>query len=202
MLVSYSVAGLTPELLDAGARAIAAHGFHAVTLEQIAAEAGLSRVTLHRRGVGKTDVLSGLVDRATADYRERMWPVLTATGAVPTRLQAALRVLCEVAEEHLPLLLAVRSLSDGIFHEPETGADEGAQTRDVFTEPLARLLHEGQADGSLVVLDVADEATVLFNVVGWTYIHLRTGHGWSPERASTAVLGLALRGTVQGPAAP
>jgi hypothetical protein len=39
-------------------------------------------------------------------------------------------------------------------------------------------------------------ATVLFNLVGWTYMHLRTGHGWTPERASRHLLSLAVEGVV------
>ena len=37
---------------------------------------------------------------------------------------------------------------------------------------------------------------VLFNLVGHTYRHLRTGHAWSAKRAREEVLGLALRGVV------
>jgi hypothetical protein len=56
----------------------------------------------------------------------------------------------------------------------------------VFTEPLEKLLREGAADGRLRDVDPVQTATVLFNLVGWTYIHLRTGHGWRPERALRA----------------
>ena len=37
-------------------------------------------------------------------------------------------------------------------------------------------------------------ATVLFNLVGWTYVHMRTGHGWTPEHARAAVLDPVLNG--------
>ena len=42
-----------------------------VTMQQVAAEAGLSRVTLHRRGVTKDALLGGLVERATEALRAR-----------------------------------------------------------------------------------------------------------------------------------
>ena len=35
---------------------------------------------------------------------------------------------------------------------------------------------------------------MLFNLVGWTYVHLRTGHGWRPEYAREAVLDPVLNG--------
>ena len=39
-----------------------------------------------------------------------------------------------------------------------------------------------------------ETATVLFNLVGWTDIHLRTGHGGKPERALRATLDPVLHG--------
>ena len=59
-------------LLQAAQRAIEAHGYGGATLERIADEAGLSRVTLHRRGVSKDSLLADLVARATEDYRAAM----------------------------------------------------------------------------------------------------------------------------------
>lgn len=178
------------DLLDAARRAFGAHGFADTTMERIADEAGVSRVTLHRRGITKDALLSRLADAATADYRQRLWPALTAAGTAAERLQTALHALCSTAEEHQALLLALRSKADLLFHD---GADQ-ALTRTVFTEPFERLLRDGQADGSLRVDDPVESATVLFNLVGWTYIHLRQAHGWPPERAERATLNPVLHG--------
>jgi AcrR family transcriptional regulator len=180
-----------PSLLEAAKRTFAAHGYHGATIERIAAEAGVSRVTLHRRGVTKDRLLADLVDQATADYRRAMWPSLTGGGTGLERLTVALGALCRSAEEHMALLIALRGQSDGIFHRDD---HEEALTRSVFTEPLEKLLRDGIADGSIRKLDAMEHATVLFNVVGWTYIHLRTGHGWRPERARRATLDSALNG--------
>ena len=95
----------------------------------------------------------------------------------------------------MALLVALRAQSDGIFHRDE----EEAFTRTVFTEPLEKLLRDGAADGSLRAVDPLETATVLFNLVGWTYIHLRTGHGWRRERALTATLDPVLHGLIAAP---
>lgn len=162
-------------------------------MDRIATEAGVSRVTLHRRGVTKDGLLAGLVAHATEDYRRALWPALTDTGSAAERLRTALQALCGIAEKHMALLVALRAQSDAIFHhdsEPE------ALTRTVFTEPLEKLLRDGAADGSLREVDALETATVLFNMVGWTYIHLRTGHGWPAPRAAQATLGPVLDGLV------
>lgn len=185
-----------PQLLEAARRAFAAHGYAGATLERIAAEAGLSRVTLHRRGVSKDGLLAGLVARATDDYRRAMWPALTGEGSGARRLAEALDALCETAELHMALLVALRAQSDAIFHRDE---EPEALTRTVFTEPLEKLLREGVADGSLRGVDPRETATVLFNLVGWTYVHLRAGHGWSPDRARGATLDPVLHGLLAAP---
>lgn len=179
------------QLLEAARRALAAHGYGGATIERIAAEAGLSRVTLHRRGVTKDGLLAELVARATEDYRRAMWPALTGQGSGAERLAQALGALCGSAEEHMALLVALRAQADAVFHRDDA---EEALTRTVFTEPLEKLLRDGVADGSLRDVDPVETATVLFNLVGWTYIHLRTGHGWKPERARRATLDPVLHG--------
>ena len=187
-----------PELLDAARRAFASHGYAGATVERIAAEAGVSRVTLHRRGVTKDGLLAELVAHATEDYRRAMWPALTGRGTGAERLAQALEALCASAEDHMALLVALRSQSDRVFHRDD---EEEAMTRTVFTEPLEKLLREGAADGSLRDVDPVETATALFNLVGWTYIHLRTGHGWSPQRALRATLDPVLHGLLASPAA-
>lgn len=185
-----------PNLLDAARRTFAAHGYAGATLERIAAEAGLSRVTLHRRGVTRDGLLAELVARATEAYRRAMWPALTGEGTGAERLASALGALCDMAEEHLAMLVAVRAQADGIFHR---AGEEDVLTRSVFTEPLERLLRDGAADGSLRAVDPLEYATVLFNVVGSTYVHLRTGHGWAPERCRRVVLDTAVHGVLADP---
>jgi AcrR family transcriptional regulator len=182
-------------LVEAGRRALRRYGWQALTAERIAEEAGMSRVTLHRRGVRKEDILAALTERAVEAYRAALWPALTAPGIAAERLEHALRALCESAEENLELLVALRSQTDAIFHEEEPGE---AMTRSVFTEPLERLLRDGLLDGSLREVDPVEGATVLFNLVGWTYVHLRTGHRWTPEHARDATIEIALHGVARG----
>ena len=184
------------DVLRAAQRVFEQHGYAGATVDRIAAEAGLSRVTLHRRGLTKDLLLGELVVAATDDYRRAMWPALTAEGTGAERLEQALDALCTSAEKHMALLVALRAQADGVFHRDD--ADE-ALTRTIFTEPFEKLLREGISDGSVRAVDPVETATVLFNLVGWTYIHLRTGHGWNPARARRAMLDPVLRGLLTAP---
>ncbi|HEX7300516.1 MAG TPA: TetR family transcriptional regulator [Solirubrobacteraceae bacterium] len=179
------------ELLAGAHRAIERWGWQQATLERIAAEAGVSRMTLHRRGVTRPALLAALAERLETAYRSAMWPALTARGTGRDRLALALAGFCDALEANLEVLSALAEADhDAIFHE------EGPRglTRAGFTEPIRRLLDDGTADGSLVADDPEETATLVLNLVSWTYRHLRRGHGWTPERARDGVLRIALDG--------
>jgi AcrR family transcriptional regulator len=186
-----TVAVMDDRLLDGARRAIERHGWDGLTLQRLADEAGVSRMTLHRRGVSRELVLAALGERLEAEYRDALWPALTAPGSALERLELALTNLCGVVDGNLELMDALGHRErDVVFHERA----KPALTKRVFTEPVQRLLTDGAADGTLDVADPEETATVLFNLVGHTYRHLRTGHGWSAKRAREGVLALALGG--------
>jgi AcrR family transcriptional regulator len=183
--------GVPPHIVDAARHVLAQDGLAAATLERISAAAGISRMTLHRRGVSKADILRAIAEQLERDYREAMWPALVSKGSGGERLRRALEALCDVTERNLALLGALSEAArDAVYHD---GGERGL-TRAVFTEPLERLLIDGGADGSLAGTEPAETSTVLFNMVGHTYAHLRACHGWSADRARAGVVGLAMNG--------
>ena len=178
-------------LVDAAAQALARHGFEGATLERIAAEAGVSRVTLYRHGVTRDELLAALAARAADQYRIALWPALTAEGSGAERLISALDALCDLIDANLPLVRALDARSNAaVFHDD----GEEVMTRGPFVEPLERLLRDGSSDGSLRSCEPAETATVLFNTVSWTYVHLRSEHGWRADRTKRAVLDLVCNG--------
>jgi AcrR family transcriptional regulator len=178
-------------LLSGAHRAIERWGWGHATLERIATEAGVSRMTLHRRGVTREGLLSALAERLETAYRSAMWPALTARGSGRKRLERALAGYCDAVEANLGVLSALAEADhNAIFHQE----DARGLSRPGFTEPIRRLLEDGAADGSLVADDPEETATLMLNLVGWTYRHLRRGHGWSAERARAGVLRIALDG--------
>lgn len=192
-------------LLSAALAVVEAHGLAGLTLGRVAAALGGSRTTLHRRGITREAVVQRVAALAAAEYQRALWPTLTAPGTGAERLERALSATCHVADEHARLLTGLFADDGGLFHDVESAPpeerDQAVATRAVFVEPIARLLRDGLADGSLQVADADETATVLFNQVGWTFLALRQGQRWPAERARQAVVGLAVAG-VRSPAPP
>jgi AcrR family transcriptional regulator len=180
------------QILDGARRALALHGPHGTTLEDIAEQAGVSRVTLYRRGTTRESIIAELASRAEEEYRRALWPALTGRGLAVDRLELALDALCDVAEENLALLEAIDQ--GPLVNEPAPVDGTEVPTRATFTEPLERLINDGVADGSVREGEPLELAETLFNMVATSYMHLRWTHRWAPERARTAVVGVALNG--------
>jgi AcrR family transcriptional regulator len=185
----------TEERVVAGAsRAIERYGWRGATLTRIAEEAGLSRMTLHRHGLGRSEIFALLADAYERDFRDSLWPAMLAHGTGLDRLRTALVAVCDVAERHLAFLAGLDDEADTqLFHE---SAGE-VRSREAYVSPLERLLEDGIADGSIRAVDVPEAATLVVNTVDRTYRHLRAAHGWSPERVREPLLELVLRGLVR-----
>jgi len=178
---------IAPRVLDAAIRVLAKTGWEELSLERVAEAAGVSRVTLWRRGVRREGLVQALLGRLARDYRDSMWAVLTAPGTGRDRLERALETLCAVADRHLDLLLA----SDSAFHR----AWAEARPHVDFLGPFVRIIEEGVADGTLRSLgDPVEVADLLFNAVCWPYVHLRGRHEWPAAGAAARVIGLVLDG--------
>jgi AcrR family transcriptional regulator len=163
-----------------------------LTVAEIAEAVGVSRMTLHRHGVGKDEVLLALVELLEREFRDAALPVLAAGGTARDRLRGALASVCAIDERYLGVFASLSTAMEAVFHEPGDGE---VLTREPFTGTLRRLLEAGAQDGSIPgVEDPAQTATLIFNATGHTYRHLRTGHRWPPEKAREKVVSLVVDG--------
>jgi AcrR family transcriptional regulator len=163
-------------------------GWEGLTLERVAGVAGRARSTLWRQGLTLEVLVGALVGELAADFRDTMYPILTAGGTGRDRLERGLVALCELLDRHLPLMLA----TDEAFHQ-----DTAPGQPPDYLHPFIQFLREGAADGSLAPGDdVVTAADVAFNAVAWTYVHLRGRHGWPVEKAQDRVVGVVMNGVV------
>lgn len=159
--------------------------FSGLTLERVAEVAGRARSTLWRQGHSRETLVVALVGELAEDFRETMYPLLTAEGTGLERLTRGLEALCDLLDRHLPLLLA----TDEAFHQ-ETAPGVPPD----YLHPFIQFLREGARDGSLPEVDELRTADLAFNMTAWPYVHLRGRHEWPAEEARTCVVDVVLRG--------
>jgi AcrR family transcriptional regulator len=183
-------------LVAAALAVLEEHGLAGLTMGRLAGRLGGSRMTLHRRGVTREELVGRLAALAAEEYRAAVWPAMTSPEPAADRLRRALEQTCEVADRYAKLLVGLFADDGGIFHDVD-GAEPAelagaVATRRAFVEPLARLLRDGAQDGTLRCEDPDLTATVLFNQVGWTYLALRHGQRWLAPVARSAVVDSAM----------
>lgn len=190
-------------LVAAALAALEAHGLDGLTMARLAEQLGGSRMTLHRRGVTREGVIGRLASLAAEEYVAAVWPAMTSSAPAAVRLQRALEQTCDVADRYSKLLVGLFADDGGIFHDVDAATPSerpgAVATRRTFVEPLARLLRDGEQDGTLHSDDPDLTATVLFNQVGWTYLALRHGQRWPAPAAKSAVVASAMASVALAP---
>ena len=176
---------LDPTLIAGARKAVERHGYAGLTLERIAVEADLSRVTLHRRGHSKDEIFAALITQMFEEHRDALWPALVDDGSGAERLNLAVATVCDLCERDLYLLLAVRAQLDAEIH---AAGDAPPRPSRLMVEPLQVLTSAGIADGSLRDGDPEIYAALIANWAGSTYVNLRTSFGWKQRRARSVVL--------------
>lgn len=175
-------------ILDAALRVIRDVGIDGATLDRVARVAGRSRVTLHRRGIGRSEILEAVATRVATEFEGAILPALSAPGTAAERFDALWTALFGTADRHLQFLAGLFAGAESPFHR-HVGNTQNSQiaTDDRFVAPIERLLRDGALDGSLVAQNNPhDAATVMFNATMWTYVHLRLAHRWPRDRATSA----------------
>jgi AcrR family transcriptional regulator len=168
-------------VVEGARRAIEEVGWQAATLEQIAAASGLSRMTLHRHGLGRDEIFALLGAAYEADFREAVAAACGRPGPAAERLRRGLNAVCAATERHLAFLAGLDDESDTrLFH------DHGV-SRPGYVAPLEDVIAGGIGDGAFRKVDPARTAVLLVNAADRTYRHLRVAHGWTPREAAGSI---------------
>jgi AcrR family transcriptional regulator len=123
------------EFVEAALRALDEHGPE-VGMEDVAAEAGVTKPVLYRHFDDKADLYVALGQRGTEILFERLIPAINAELAPVPRIRMALDAFFGVIEEHPNLY---RLLARGSFDRP-VSTDVVAEDKEVIATALTALL--------------------------------------------------------------
>jgi AcrR family transcriptional regulator len=124
------------EFVEAALRALDAHGPD-LGMEDVAAEAGVTKPVLYRHFDDKADLYVALGQRGTEILFQRLIPAINAELAPVPRIRMALDAFFMVIEEHPNLY---RLLARGPVHDKPVDSDVVAEDKEVIAAALTALL--------------------------------------------------------------
>lgn len=169
-------------ILEAARQLFAERGVDAVSMDDVAAAAGVGKGTLYRRMGDRAGLALALLDEEERRLQEAVirGPAPLGPGAPPAvRLAAFLSALLELTERHLDLVVASETGAAGARFR--TGVYEAWRTH---VAVLLREARGGEDAGAL-----AD--ALLAPLAGDLHRHLRRERGLTREQLEQAVLELA-----------
>jgi AcrR family transcriptional regulator len=180
-------------ILDAARRLFAARGYAAVTVAQIAKEAGVAVPTVYASAGSKTAILGDLTRRAESP---ELVAAMTAEMAAEQEPAAVLRLAVGASrtlhEEHLDILRILEGAAPWSAEAGETWAAGLAAHRAACGTTVDRLVALGALSADAATPAV-DALVVLLHPRTWTTMHEDVGLDWDAaeeqaHRAATRLL--------------
>lgn len=181
--------------LRAAASVFAERGFDGATIELISAATGVPSSTLYYNLAGKQGILELLLQ----DFLERMASAVdeaianegSAADRLDTVIRAQLRVVadepatCQMLLTEMGRIDSLPAIADSVQH--------------AFHHPVAKLLADGAADGSLRSVDVETATSAVFGAVTFSGLHHVVANpgvvpGFDAEAVADRVIDLLLVG--------
>jgi AcrR family transcriptional regulator len=168
-------------ILEAAAQIIRQKGFHATSMQDIAAAVSLQKASLYHHVTSKQDILLDLLDQALDMLTDRLLLVIQQDLPADEKLRQAMESFIQILAEHSDLvsvlLLEHRSL-DAEFQSRHIAR------RDRFEKLWRDLIQEGIDTGKFSAYDPALTARALLGVMNWTITWYRSS-GPLPVQAIT-----------------
>ncbi|WP_296605155.1 TetR/AcrR family transcriptional regulator [Nocardioides sp.] len=183
------------QLLDAAARLMEREGSEAVSMQALAAEAGVSVGLIYRYFGSKDDVLLAVIVQVLEAFATQVPRAIEAAGEDPVRrLSAAFAAYCTVIDEHRHA--AVLTYRESKSLDP-AGRDRIKRLEVETSQPLRDAVRSGVESG---LLRTADPDLVAYNLLllahAWALKHWYFEKTMTLEAYISAQLALALSAIV------
>ncbi|MFD1332950.1 TetR/AcrR family transcriptional regulator [Methylopila musalis] len=133
-------------ILDAAVACFARSGFHAASMQQICAEAGMSPGALYRYFPSKDSLIEAIVERDRADVPELLAPLLEAEDVVGALVEAGVRFMSGALQpDGMPIYA---ELCAEAVRNPHIHAINQRCEREIH-DLLTRVVRRGQALGQI-----------------------------------------------------
>ncbi|GAC1323933.1 MAG: hypothetical protein NVSMB13_04570 [Mycobacteriales bacterium] len=187
-----TVPGQIAGKLSAAAELFAERGVEQTKIEDVAAATGVPKATLYYYFAGKEEILAFLFQDTLRHIADEVAIAVDSDGTAAERLVRVVKAQLAVMAEQPAVC---RALTGELGRAGRMPAIAEA-IREAYHAPVARLLTEGAADGSLTsVTDPDAAALVIFGAVTVTGLSkLVSGETLAVDDAAGAVVGVLLDG--------
>ncbi|MEJ5256269.1 MAG: TetR/AcrR family transcriptional regulator [Acidimicrobiales bacterium] len=177
--------------LPRAAAVFASRGMDGTRMEDIVEATGIPRPTLYYHFSSKEEILAWLLERLMRDLSVEIGHILDRDQPARERLHDVVRAylglfadhreLCTVLLTELGRITRIPNLADAIWA--------------TFHEPVRKLLHTGDTDGSLRAVDDEMTASAIFGAVTMVGLHyVVTGQPVDPDAMTSRLDDLLLLG--------
>lgn len=144
----------TREILDAARRLLQSRGVESVTMEEIAAAAGVAKGTIYLYFQGKEDLVYALLSQSGEKLIRGLKALLETPGSVPEKLNRVVAFLLNFLEQERVLFPAYATESSpGPTHERQGSGRRIRELEEEFVALLSRYFAEGIEAGQFIQAD-------------------------------------------------
>ena len=132
------------QLIDAAVRVMQRTGYHQMSMQALATEAGVSTGLAYKYFSGKEAVLEAAITGILEDFRDEIQPAFKAAGSDPVdRLAAGFRRYLDIIDANIPAVVLTYRESgtlspDGRDRLKELEVETAAPLRELLTDGIAR----------------------------------------------------------------
>jgi AcrR family transcriptional regulator len=177
-------------ILEEAVKLFYERGFTGTTLDDIAAELGVTKPFIYTHFRGKVELLAALCKPTIELSLEAVAHAAAQTGTPTERLRHAIHDFTKVVLNRQPNIAIYFREEKNL--SPESLAEINA-LRKQFDHVLSDLLIEGSKTGEFVIPDPSLAALALGGMISWAYTWYRPGGRLTVEETAARMADLALR---------
>jgi AcrR family transcriptional regulator len=176
--ISRKRTAIEEEILRIAADKFGKQGYQATTLDEIAADAGISRAAFYLYFPSKEELLRRMYSQVIATSQAAIEHIVTEDLPVPEKLRRIIRHQVRYMATNIPLSQVFFS---EIFNlRPELGQWVKRANR-AFGEVIEKVVKEGVQKGELIPVHPKRFTYALMGMCNWMHRWYRPGGEWTPD---------------------
>lgn len=179
------------QILDAAAQIFREKGFHAASMQDIAAAVNLQKASLYHHVSGKQEILLALLDRALDVLYEQVSPVVLLPAPAAEKLRQMIAVYLQSVTGHADLISVL--LMEHRSLDPDL-RERHVPNRDRFETLWRQVLNEGVQSGEFICDEVNLAVRGILGILNWTITWYRPDGNMSVEQIADQYAALLLNG--------